>query len=422
MPRNYTMSAVFSNQRIQKYIHTAAWLFCFSLPFPFWNGRAAFFSVLIFLLWVCEGTLTHKLHRLIRDKLFILLLIFLGYNVLSLLWTDYLRVGIETLNPYKYFLLIIPPLVTSIPSNKVPGLIFAFILGVLIHAILAYAIVFFDITAPFASKIYTPYAIYGPFTAFSSLYFLNKLFQENVKTKEKLFCLIAAVGLVILLLIKLGRSGQLGFIVSLCVLIFLHSRRPLKAMAISAVVVMIMFSLILNLVTTKGKFVAIKNEMQDVLDHEDYTRSIGARIGFLLSGIEVSKQHPFFGSGIGDSRDALQRLYERGNNPNFYTLAFFDGLHNQYLTFLTKLGLVGLSLFVTYIVIFFKLEIHDKEMKNLSVIFIAMFSFNCFMDELMFMKPYNNYFAMMSALFMNLASPRRASPGHSRGSEPAESG
>ncbi len=144
--------------------------------------------------------------------------------------------------------------------------------------------------------------------------------------------------------------------------------------------------------------------MLDVLQNENYTGGWGVRVGLILSNIEVSKQSLLFGSGIGDSRDALQRLYERGKNQNFYTLARYDHPHNQYLTFLSKLGLVGLSLFITYIVMFFRLNIHGGEMKNLSIIFITMFLINCMGNEIMFMKPYNTYFAIMSALFMNVVS------------------
>ncbi len=153
------MTNLFDKIQIQKYIYIVAWLLCFSTPLPYSNDRIGFLSAIIFLLWILEGNFEYKLYELRNNKLFILLLIFLGYNVLSLLWTDYLKVGIKTLNPYKYYLLSMPPLITSIPKEKVPRLIFSFILGTLLHATLACIVVFLDLKAPFTSKIYTPYAI-----------------------------------------------------------------------------------------------------------------------------------------------------------------------------------------------------------------------------------------------------------------------
>ena len=405
------MTALIRTKRIEKKIYVTAWAFCFTLPLPIWNGQTAFFSMLLFLLWILEGNFKEKLRQLGHNKLLVLFFVFLGYNVLSLLWTEYFRIGIETLKPYKYYLLIIPPLLTSIPPKRVPDLIFAFVLGVLLYDALAYATIIFNIPASYAANIYTPYAIYGPFTAFSALYFINKLFQKKTTIrKESIFYFILAISLVILLFFNRGRSGQVGFLVAFVAMLLLYNRKPLKTVAVSVVAGLAIMLLIWNVKTTKTLYVEVKDEVKAVLQVENYASgNIGVRIGFIVANLEVAKQHLFFGTGIGDSRDALQRLYERGENPNLYPLAFHDGPHNQYLTFLTKLGLVGLFLFIAYIFMFFKIDIPDKETKILSMIFMILFAFNCLADEILFMKPYNIYFAVMSALFMRAASKRNAS-------------
>lgn len=395
--------------RIGQLIYAGAWLLCFSLPLPYWNGRVAFFSSVIFLLWFLEGNLSQKFSQLAHQKLFVLLLIFLGYNALSLLWTDNLRVGLETLKPYKYFLLVLPPLVTSIPQDKLPRLVLAFVLGTLFHAILAYGAIFFDLGDAFTSKIYTPYAIYAPFTAFSSLYFLNKLIQSDKQVHTVIVHLALFLILLVLLFIKPGRSGQIGFVVSLGVLIFLYYYgKTIKTISLITICFITISVIVLNIGSTKKEYFLAKQETANVIQNKDFTGSWGCRFGFILSGLEIVKKNPLFGTGIGDSRDAFQRVYERGRNPGFYTLAFYDGPHNQYLTFLTKTGLVGLALFVTYIVMLFRLDILDAEMKTLSILFASMFAFNCVADEIMFMKPYNIYFAMMSGIFMRAARGERA--------------
>ena len=230
-----SMTALIRKIQIQKYIFILTWLFCFSIPFRFWNGSVAFFSMLIFLFWILEGNLKDKLYLIGKNKVFIVLLIFLGFNGLSLLWTDYLKVGIRTLNPYKYYLLIMPPLITSIPKEKVPGLVFAVMLGISVHAALTYIILIFEITAPFSGKIYSPYAIYAPLTAFCALYYLNRFFQKNNLKKDRIICLILFMALVVLLFIKPGRSGQIGFLVSLMVLVFLYYGKTLKTISLLAV-------------------------------------------------------------------------------------------------------------------------------------------------------------------------------------------
>ena len=401
------MAEIFNRTRIQQFIYASAWMLCFSIPLPYWSSRVAFFSSVLFLLWLIEGNLRNKLYHLRTQKLFVILMVFLGYNVLSLLWTEYIRVGLETLKPYKYYLLIIPPLITSISREKISGLIFAFILGVLIHAAVAYIGMFFDITSILSKKIYDPYAIYGPFTAFCALYFLSRIFQKDSSIYEIAICLAIFIALFILLFIKPGRSGQIGFFVSALVLVFLYFGRSLKTVIFTVIAFLMILFVTLNIESTRQKYNDAVDELKGVVMKEDYSGHWGARVGFLMSSIEVAKQSPLFGVGIGDSRDALQRLYERGKNRSFYTISFFDGPHNQYLTFLTKLGLVGLSLFMIYIVMFFRLDIKNVELKNLSIVFIVMFCFNCLADEIIFMKPYNIYFAVMSALFMNASSPAK---------------
>ena len=401
------MAAIFNKTRIQQFIYASAWMLCFSIPLPYWSARVAFFSSILFVLWLIEGNLRDKLYHLRTQKLFVILMIFLGYNVLSLFWTDYFRIGLETLKPYKYYLLIIPPLITAIPKEKLPRLIFAFILGVLIHAAVAYIGIFFDITSILSKKIYDPYAIYGPFTAFCALYFLSRAFQKDRSIYETAICLAIFIALFILLFIKPGRSGQIGFFISVLVLVFLYFGRSLKTVIYTLIAVLMILFVTLNIESTKQKYNDAVDELKGVFMKEDYRGPWGARVGFLTSSIEIAKQSPLLGVGIGDSRDALQRLYERGKNRSFYTISFYDGPHNQYLTFLTKLGLVGLSLFMIYIVMFFRLDIKNVELKNLSIVFIVMFCFNCLADEIMFMKTYNIYFAVMSALFMNASSPAK---------------
>jgi O-antigen ligase len=401
------MAAIFNKTRIQQFIYASAWMLCFSIPLPYWSARVVFFSSILFLLWLIEGDFRNKFYQLRAQKLFLILMVFLGYNILSLLWTDYFRVGLETLKPYKYYLLIIPPLITSIPKEKIPGLIFAFILGVLIHAAVAYIGMFFDITVVLSKKIYDPYAIYGPFTAFCALYFLSKVLRTDKSIHGKVIYLAIFIVLFILLFIKPGRSGQIGFMVSIGALVFLSYGSTLKTFVYSTIAIFIILFVTLNIESTRQKYNDAVNELKGVFLKEDYGGQWGARVGFLMSSIDIAKQNPMFGVGIGDSRDALQRLYERGKNRGYYSISFYDGPHNQYLTFLTKLGLVGLSLFMIYIVVFFRLDIKNVELKNLSIVFIVMFCFNCLADEIMFMKPYNIYFAVMSALFINASSPAR---------------
>jgi len=395
---------------LQPYIYYVAWFLCFSIPLPYAEGRLGFLSGIIFLLWTFDGQLKNKLRQLYRCKPFALFVIILAYSTISLLWTDYVEVGLDTLRPYKYFLFIFPPLITSIPREKVKHLVFAFILGLLVHVFAAYLKYFLSFHGVVADKIYLPYSIYGPFTAFGALYFLNKYLHKPAWTYKSVFFVIISLALIVLVFIMPGRSAQLILSIGLVTLLIIHykSSKNIKMTLIHlSLAVMLVSILVFNLDYPETSYPTAKNEIENAIMHKDYTGSFGARIGLFILGLEAAKKHPVFGAGVGDLRDEFQRIIERGEHQEFYALGFWDTPHNQYITQLVRLGLAGLFAMLAYIYLFLRLEIEDREYKILSMIFIITFGINCFTDEILYMKPYNTYFAVLSALFMNLALPRQ---------------
>lgn len=398
------MSGYLKDLPYRQYIYYVTWFLCFSIPIPYSNGRVGFLSSILFLLWLAEGELKRKFHTLFQNRLFLCLFAILAYSFLSLWWSKYTEVGLETLNPYKYYLLAIPPIVTSIDREKAIRLVFAFILGVTVHAVTAYGAIFFELPELVAEKIYRPYAIYAPFTAFASLYFLSRFFRRPDLSRGQILSLLLFAFLAVLLFVMPGRSGQIGFLAGLILLILLYYGKSMATVLLTVAGVVFVTSLLVNIDTTRLKYSAAKKEMMGALVESEYKYSWGTRIGLLLCSLDVAKRNPVFGAGVGDSRDTFQRVIERGGNQSFYALANLDSPHNQFMTQLTKLGAVGLLLMLIYIVLFYRLNITNDELKKLGTVFITLFCINCFADEILFMKPYNTYFAVFSAIFMNLVS------------------
>ena len=399
----------FNKPTMQQIIFYLAWFLCFSIPLPYAQGRLGFLSGVLFLLWLFDGDLKKKLQQLFLIKPLIILVLILGLSMLSLLWTTYLRTGLESLSPYKYYLLVIPPLLTSIPKSHVKKLLLAFVLGMLIHAIAAYLKYLFHYTGPSTSRIYQPYAIYGPFTAFCALYFFNRFLNRSVFRYSNLLNLILSISLLVLLFLMHGRSGQFVFLTGLLVLLVSYylRKRNLAIVFVSLIVVITTIYLLnANFLHIQKKYHEAAVGLENAFQEKDYTH-FGTRVGLLVLGLEAAKQNPLLGAGVGDLRDEFQRIIERGKHQEFYVLAYWDTPHNQYISQLVRLGLVGLLLLLAYIYYFLRLEIEDREYKILSIIFIVMFAANCFNDEILYMKPYNTYFIVMSTLFMNLASRRK---------------
>ena len=74
-----------------------------------------------------------------------------------------------------------------------------------------------------------------------------------------------------------------------------------------------------------------------------YGHSVVQRVVLWQTALEIFKQHPVFGVGTGDVRDAFEEQFQKENS-----IFAGSGLrsHNQYLSFAVTLGTVGLLVFI----------------------------------------------------------------------------
>ena len=66
------------------------------------------------------------------------------------------------------------------------------------------------------------------------------------------------------------------------------------------------------------------------------------RIEFFKTGLHIVKKHLWFGSGPGSAKEAFAQAYEETNSNLLLENRFMA--HNQYLTFVISLGLIGFVL------------------------------------------------------------------------------
>lgn len=112
------------------------------------------------------------------------------------------------------------------------------------------------------------------------------------------------------------------------------------------------------------------------------------------ASIEVFKQHPILGTGIGDSEDELMTMYGKlGYQEN---LVASLNEHNQYLHFANASGLVGLITF--FIVISYGFYNSYKHKDYLMFIFIFSFSVTCLVENLLDREAGITYFALFYCL------------------------
>lgn len=382
-------------------IFIVAWLLAFSIPLT--NGKLIIPILLLFSLWIFEGKFVQKGHQLFDSKLFLLLLFFLSFSLLSLLWSDYTSIGIKSINPFNYYLLIIPVLFTSIPKEKVFYLIEAFVYGMLVHI----TFFFFSDMIGWTPKhpFYIPYAIYAAFTAFSSLFFLNR-FIKSQKNKFDYIYLILFILLTLFIFSHDGRSAQIAFLATLILYLFIIQKHIFRTMIFTGLLIFSISIFIMYFApSTVSKYNEAYLDLKRTILLQQFNGSWSWRAGAYLTSFYVIEKNPLVGTGLGDSQDAYQRIIERGEMQALYSVAWMDSPHNQYLGILMKVGIIGTLPFLLILFLFYRLPIVNRELKHLSIIFMTLACISMMFDEVLQMKPYNIYFAFMLAVFMVSAEP-----------------
>lgn len=157
---------------------------------------------------------------------------------------------------------------------------------------------------------------------------------------------------------------------------FISARMPLIALLISSVLVIIFFtkyskgklyriSLIFVIITIlsftfKNPFsIRLKeyfNTGLTMLEKKSKTKdfnSSNVRNGIYYCDLWLIEKHPFFGVGIGDIQDELNNCYNKKIGAKVYKWHQYN-THNQYVFFWLSSGFIGLLLFLSHLIMFFK--------------------------------------------------------------------
>ena len=75
--------------------------------------------------------------------------------------------------------------------------------------------------------------------------------------------------------------------------------------------------------------------------------------------------------------------------------------HNLFLLILLQSGFVGLGLFIYFLYTFFRLPVADKQLKELSILFMVIFIIGSFSNVLFFAQFTLMLFILFTGLFIN---------------------
>lgn len=318
----------------------------FCTPFPVAPGYLL--SAAMLAVWIADGRIPGKLRALAAEPL---VWIFVGYHatlLASMLWTDDTAWGWRMVRRQNFFLLF--ALYLSVARREHFGrYVGAFLLSIaLCEALALYNWVqlhWFEHwpagirvekgeldTAPFVDRI-----MYAPMLALAAYLAAHRVcFDDLAPGRRLMYAALFAVTM-LNLVIAGGRSGVLGFLVLLSLLVFQrYARRPVRAAVVSALLVS---GIVLTAYTGSDYFASRVDQAIDEAQHFEQRTgsSVGTRIVLGTNSWRMYTENPWLGVGIGDFPREYERInaertpqWETGWNP-----------HNQYLYALTAAGIPG---------------------------------------------------------------------------------
>ena len=309
--------------------------------------------VIICLLWLFSGNYKSKFHQIVNNKLMLASIIFFGFHVVGLIWTEDLYWGLHIVHKMWYFLLLLPILFTIVKKDYLRLYISAFLLAISLTEVASY-LVWFEIVEPFKNATVanpTPFMShisYNPILAFAIYLVLHEVFFNKNMTNF-MFSLYSffAISMTINMFITGGRAGQVTFFIMLSILIFqvLDKQRIKSLIVIFIVIPGIFFTAYQASDLFQKRVDAAISEALTFSETNGYDAvteghtSVGARLIFAKNSWQGIKKNLIMGVGTGD----FPNEYKKINQINSPRLPNATNPHNMYTLILVQLGLVGLA-------------------------------------------------------------------------------
>ncbi len=364
------------NLDYHQYINYVTLIYAFILPLS--RAGVSFFSMLLLLLWILEGDFKKKYSALSQSKIILALVVFISFNLFSLLWSDDIIKSLGYIKKYWYFLPIFVML-TSIKREYITKILSAFILGMFVSEIISYGVFFelwqFKHATPQNPSPFMHHIEYSIFLAFTALILLGRIFnEEDIKYKFLYsFFFITVSGN---LFLTAGRTGQLAFILGLFVLAMLSFKNKFTAFMTSLILSILVVGLAFNFSTTFHDRITIgKNNLISVVEEKNYCSSWGSRVGSWIVSKDIILEHPILGIGTVDNMKEFHGLIDTKYPEMKCIQGNFMHLHNQYLQILTQLGLIGLIFFLAIFYMLGKLQLKHCELRKIKYIYLIILLF-----------------------------------------------
>lgn len=287
------------------------------------------------------------------------------------------------------FLLYIIVIITFLKQEFIPRILTAFILGVFVSEIFSYSLAFEWIKAPFLgsqafASVNNPspfmYHIHYSFILAFTAYLLLETIKRSTSLYSRVFAIIFICTITINLVLNIGRTGYILYIVGVILFIILnYKKQSYKIIPLALVGLIIVFTLAYQFSYTYQKRVDLTfNSLEKMITHNQYQSSLGLRVEKNKLVKELAQEKPFFGYGTGQH---IKVVYNAAKEKTLWyvsTIKKHGNLDSEYLDIIMQFGLIGLLIFLN---IFYQTLTYKqgnwslKKIQLVVIIFYILFSF-----------------------------------------------
>ncbi len=362
-----------------KAFYCSTLLFAFTLPLS--RAVVSFFVLWFIVLFIVQNDYRNRWNQLKNSRAFRAMGLFIAFIFLSALWSSDTHETLRQMRLYSYWI-VIPILAVNLKKEWLPNIITAFLGGMFISEVLAYGIYFElwsingrtpDYPTPFMTHIH-----YSVFLATTAVILFSRLLSQRYTWRSKLPMLIFFLASTGNLMISTGRTGQLAFLVAMGIAVIIHYRLTIKSLLIFGVFSSILFIGAYNTIDLfKQRFDMGISDVQK-LQNNNFESSWGQRVVYWFVTIDILKNDPLLGVGIGDYKEAaINVLTQNTYNLPASTIAICKGMshyHNQYLMILAQVGIIGFALMLWLLFELFRLKIQDSELREFAILGMSVFT------------------------------------------------
>ncbi|WP_157717103.1 O-antigen ligase [Formosa sp. Hel1_31_208] len=198
----------------------------------------------------------------------------------------------------------------------------------------------------------------------SILFSLHYILSKKTTVKFNWTYGVSSILLLLMILFLSRRGVIMGLIISVLSIIVFSYKNNAKQIVTTTIGVLAVICVLLFLLPQTNKRIGeMLNKTTYTAKNE--TNSTNNRLQIYKCAIDLIKEKPLFGYGIEDDRTELYQCYKENL---YYLFELKFNTHNQYLSILMKVGIIGLLLFLWFLYYNLNLAIQTEDWLFVGVI------------------------------------------------------